>query len=479
MIVPDLLRRAAAGAPGRVALVVDGGGAITYGAWEASSNSVARGLLAEGLSPGDRVVLLFPNEDWVAYAVAYFALLKAGGVAVPASPRLAGPEVSWMMHHSGAREILVASDLERLAAGQSEEELPARPAEDDLAEIIYTSGTTGTPKGVASTHQNVTALYCDGAIPFAGATFLHAIPPTTFAGTYAMMVLPVAAVMTIVALPRFDPERYCALVEERRPSVTYLVPAMARLLADSGAWPGRDMSSVRVVRFGTAPMPAGTLARLAECFPRAALLNVYGLTEAGGAGTMMLYDPERPASLGKPIGAARVRVTDERGEARGPGEAGEVWIGLPEGMPSRAYYRDPAATADAFRSGWVRTGDLGVLDEDDYLTLVDRAKDVIIRGGHNVSSVEVEDVLLAHPAVAEAAVVGIPHDVLGEDVAAIVVLRAGERAGADDLNGFCRARLADYKCPRRIEFADGLPRNALGKVLKRELRDRLEAEVRT
>lgn len=304
-------------------------------------------------------------------------------------------------------------------------------------------------------------------------TLVHAIPIATFAGTFAMMVLPIANRWTNAVLPRFDPGRYSALIEEQQASVTYIVPAMARILLDSRAPEERDLSSLKMVWFGSAPMPPETLERLAKVFSGATLVNLYGLTEGGAAGTAMAFDVARPTSVGRPVGDARIRVVGDGGKDCAPGEQGEIWIGIPPGRRRRFYYRDPEASARIFAGDWVRTGDLGYLDEDGYLYLVDRIKDIVIRGGYNISSVEVEGELLSHPDVLEAAVVGIPHDVLGEDVAAVVALRRESRTTSDDLGAYLSARLADYKVPRRIEFAEALPRNAMGKVLKRELRERL------
>lgn len=480
MIVPDLLRRAAAEAPDRVAAAVDGGGEMTYAEWEARANALARGLVARGVEPGDRVALCYDNAAWLEYAVAYFAVLQAGGVAVPVSPRWSAREVSHVIEHSGARSALAQPehaarvpgaepDLAAIAAGHEASPFQVLRTEDDLADVIYTSGTTGLPKGVASPHGNVAYEHVAGGGLFAGQTFVHAVPATTFAGTFAMLVVPCASRMTNVVLPRFDPERFCAVLAQRRAALTYIVPAMARLIVDSGAADRHDMSSVRVVRFGTAPMPAETLARLAKAFPNATLLNVYGLTEGGPFGTMMAYDPARPTSAGR-IGASLLRIVDGDGRDVPQGGTGEIWMGRPAGARGRSYYRDPEATARTFRGDWVATGDIGRIDADGYLYVVDRAKDLLIRGGFNVSTVSVEDVLHEHPAVVEAAVFGVPHDVLGEDVAAAVVLRAP--ATADELRAHCAARLADYAIPRAIHVVDELPRNQLGKVLKRELRER-------
>lgn len=464
---------------------------MTYAHWEQVSNAVARGLTATGVAAGDRVGLLFDNSGWLDYAVTYFATLKAGAVAVPVSSRLTQGEAGHILEHCGATTLVaqadhvdlaqracpdgttcLEADIGELSAGRSGDPFPVERTETDLAEIIYTSGTTGVPRGVAAPHGNIaTDAVAAGMIP--GATFLHAIPLATFGGTYAMMVRPVANRWSNVVMSRFDAERHSALIEEHRVTIAYLVPAMARLIVDSGAPARHDVSSLEMIWFGAAPMPPDTLQRLADAFPGAGLLNIYGATEGGGAGTAMFYDRERPLSVGTPVGGSRIRIVDEDGDDCLPGETAEVWIARPAGVPGRYYYGDEAASAQTFVGDWVRTGDAGYRDADGYLHLVDRIKDIIIRGGYNISSVEVEGVLHAHPAVAEAAVVGIPHDVLGEDVAAVVVPRAGAQPSVEELLDFCRQRLADYKVPRHVEFAIELPRNLMGKVLKRELRSRL------
>lgn len=490
MLVPDLLRSAAEEAPERIGAAVDGGGEITYTQWESQSNALARGLVSRGIRPGDRVGLLFDNSAWIDNAVAYFGVLKAGGVAVPMSFRWSEREVAHALGHSEARGAIVQpAYLERvkatatdsldwietgpkeLAGGHSTDSYQADRSEDDIADILYTSGTTGLPKGVASPHGNVANPRSGGMMP--GAVFLHAIPLGTFAGTHVMIVLPVANRWTTVILPRFDAERYCAFAESRRATITYIVPSMAKLIVDAGAPARHDLSDLQMIWFGSAPMAPDILRRLHEAIPHATLVNLYGLTEAGGAGTAMTYDPARPTSLGRPHGEARMRVTDESGAECPPGAEGEIWLGLPPGLRSRSYYRDADASDRVFVEGWVRTGDIGYIDQDGYLYLVDRAKDIIIRGGYNIASAEVEGVLEGHPSIAEVAVVGVPHEVLGEDVAAVVVVHPGAEVTTEDIQEFCRSRLADYKIPRRIEFTDALPRNAFLKVLKRELRERL------
>ena len=495
MLVSDLLRRAAEDVPDRVAAILDGVGQMTYAEWYQRSSAVARGLAARGITAGDRVALLYDNAAWLDYGIGYFATLFAGGVAVPVSPRLSAAEVRHIVEHAEARGMLVQpahavlaeqalpesgpwieTDTLGVSAVHSSDPFQVPRTESDLAEIIYTSGTTGLPKGVATPHGNIASgRVAAGLMP--GETLLHAIPLSTFAGTFAMMVAPVGSRWTNVVMQRFDPERYCALIAVHGVTTTYLVPAMAKLLVDSGAGARHDVSSVQRVWFGSAPMLPGTLHRLAMAFPSASLVNIYGATEAGGAGTAMAYDPQHPDSVGRPVGDSRIRVVDDKGENVAPGTVGEIWIGLAPRVLSRGYYRDPEATEQTVRDGWVRTGDLGYIDGDGYLFVVDRIKDVIIRGGYKVASAEVEDVLENHETVAEAAVVGIPHEVLGEDVAAVVVRRPGRTISAAELQAHCRLSLADYKVPRRIDFVDQLPRNPLGKVLKRELRATLASTV--
>lgn len=490
MLVPDLLRRAAENAPDRVGAMVDGVGSMTFSDWEARSNAAAAGLVERGINPGARVALLFDNFAWLDNAVGYFAILKAGGIAVPISFRWTGSEIGHVLEHSGARAVLVQKDyadvvegaqsesvewtepdIGTLEGGQSTDPTVVERSNDDLADIIYTSGTTGLPKGVASPHGSVAPD--DRQVFMLGETFIHAIPLGTFAGTHAFMVGPLYNQWTNCVLPKFDAERFCAYVAEQKPSVSYLVPSMAKLIVDSGAPSRHDMSSLSMIWFGSAPMPPDTLRRLHEAIPSASLINIYGLTEGGSAGTSMTYDPARPTAAGRPIGEARIRIVEENGDESPAGKEGEIWIGLPPGRLRRSYYRDEEASSQVFVDDWVRTGDIGYIDEEGYLYVVDRAKDIVIRGGYNISSAEVEGVLDAHPAVLECAVVGIPHDVLGEDVAAVVVIRPGQNASPQELQDYCRERLADYKIPRRIEFVDELPRNAFLKVLKRELRVRL------
>ena len=507
-IVTDLLAEQAAKNGSRVAAVLDGIGEITYAEWDRQSSRLGRKLAALGLKAGDRVGLLFSNREALAFMVGYFAIHKAGGVVVPINTRLTPKEIGYILHHSEAKGALAeGSCAERVA--QARKDAPAvswavikgtpgnstgggekcwedilkdgddspfqvPQTKDDLCDILYTSGTTGFPKGVACSHENVAGLGGGGGLDklFAGMTFLHAVPLFTFAGTHAMMMIPLRAGMTSVIQPKFDADRYLELVAERKVALTYSVPSMLLLLLDAKSAGRHDYSSLKMIMYGTAPMPPEGVRRLGKLFSKTLLLNLYGLTEGGGAACSLPPHEaqKRPDSIGKPLPPTQVRIVrEEDSAAAGPREVGEIQL---KGASRRSYFKNEKATGETWtEDGWLKTGDLGYLDEDGFLYISGRNKDIIIRGGFNVYPIEIEAALHDHPAVQEAAVVGIPHKVLGEDVKAFVVLKPGKQVKAEELLEHCRKTLADYKCPRQIEFVSELPRNALGKVLKRVLRD--------
>lgn len=482
--VPDLLRLRANADPHAVALVVDDGPTLTYGRWDERSDAMARGLSAGGVAAGDRVALLFDNARWTDYAVCYLAVHKTGAVAVPLSPRFSPSEITRILGHAEVSLLVCPSDLampvdglaladpQQLEAGHAAEPLPdLPPAGAGLAEIIYTSGTTGSPKGVACSHESILVHDLPPEAPAGAVTFAHAFPIGTNAGQECLR-MPLRRPATAVVLPAFDPERLCALIAERGIERLQLVPAMAQVIVDSGAAGRHDVSSVERVTLSSAPAPPDLLPRVAEAFPQASVWNAYALTESGGARTVMRYDPSRPGSVGRPVGRTEVRVVDDAGTDLPAGSTGEVLLRR-AGAPRREYYRDPAATAAAFEGDWLRTGDLGYLDEEGFLFLVDRKKDLVISGGLNISSVEVENALYGHPAVAEAAVFGVPHAVLGQAVAAAVVVRSPTEAR--DLQARVRQQLGEHKVPRQVFYVDQLPRNETGKVLKRQLRERFAA----
>jgi len=476
---------------------------LTFARWETDSNRLARLLVEVGVRPGDRVAIYVAQDEPLRWIVAYAAVHKAGAVAVPTNTRLSPAELEVILAHAEPTAALVSPDLLPVLTGVARRlptlsvlvstgtappgtagpavidwseldrldpgafQVPVGP--DDLADIMYTSGTTGLPKGVAVRHRNV-AMIPNTEPAWTGEGWLHGAPLFTFAGI-AFIFNPMKMGFAGAYLPRFDAGRWLEVVERDRPVMAFLVPAMAELLVAHPRFATADLTSLRMVSIGSAPLAPPTLRRLQERLPQAGVTNSYGLTEAGPAYVVMPKEEagRRVGSVGKPMPPLELRVVDEHDVPCPPGQVGEVQTRLPGRQ--REYFRDPEATAATWTAdGWLRTGDLGYLDDDGFLYLVGRKKDLIIRGGHNVYPVDVETVLAEHPAVREVAVTGVPHDVLGEDIAAFVV--ADPTAGPVDeatLIAWCRERLADYKCPRHVRFLPELPRNATGKVVKGRL----------
>jgi fatty-acyl-CoA synthase/long-chain acyl-CoA synthetase len=303
-------------------------------------------------------------------------------------------------------------------------------------------------------------------------SLLHSIPLATFLGTHGTQTLCLRLAVTNLLLPSFDAGRFARLIDDQRPAWIVMVPAHALLLIESGLLEEVDTSGVRMLIYGSAPMPHHAVETLSALFPRATLMNGYGLTE-GGTSVVTMPPGEalkRPGSVGRPVEADVVRVLAEGGAPLPAGDVGEVAIKVAAG--ERRYHNDPEATAATWKGDWVRSGDLGYFDDDGFLYLVDRKKDVIVRGGYNVSSIEVESALHDHPDVVEAGVVGVDHPILGQDVAAVIRLRPGGSIDVASAADFLADRVADYKRPRRIAVVDGpLPRTAMGKLDKAALRD--------
>lgn len=449
--VPALL---AARDPAHVAMRLASGPSLTAGEWDARSTSVARSLVAQGIRPGDRVGLRLP---WLDFAVGYVAVQKAGAVAVPLPD---GP-VSEILAHCSAS--LVLSSL----AGLSTVDVPLPVVSPgDLAQIVYTSGTTGTPKGVAATHANLTYGYepHPKRRRFAhSSTFLHAFPIGTN-GAQTMLMYALAAAPTALVPPSFDSVGFASLIEKHRVGTVFVVPSMAIDLVNNRVAERFDLSSVQLVASSAAALPPAVAAALPSVFPNATVTNFYSSTESGPAETTLVVDGSRPSSVGRPLTA--VRILSDTGDPLPTGETGEVWLRSP--AQSRYYYGDPSGSARTFRDGWVRMGDLGYLDGDGYLYLVDRDADLVKSGGFRVSTLHVEAALYEHAAVGEAAVVGLPHPVLGTAVAAAVVPRAP--VTVEQLRAFLHTRLARHEVPLRIALVESLPRNDTGKVVKHAVR---------
>jgi len=497
-LLPDQLRLMADNHPDEVAFTnVASGDGLTFRQWEEQSNRMARWLVNQGVVRGDRVAIHIPPEEPDRFVVAYAAVHKAGAAAVPTSTRLVARELAYLLGHAGAvvaitgtatlpALVTAASDLDNLrlvvttAPGDDQGLVQWDDATDedastfqipvdgsDLADVMYTSGTTGRPKGVVVRHGNI-ALLPNGLPPWNGNGWLHSSPMFTFAGI-ASVYNPMKLGMQLLYLPRFDVDTWFDTVEQRRPTATFLVPAMAELLIASPRFNTADLSSITLCPLGSAPLATATFDTLRARLPNAMVSNSWGMTEAGPAFCVMppAEVERRVGSVGMPVPPTEFRIVDHDGRELPAGTVGELLVRNPGRQ--REYFQDPDATARTWQDGWLHTGDLAELDEDGFLYLRGRMKDVIIRGGNNVHATDVESVLYEHPAVREAAVAAVPHAVLGEDVGAWVVLVGGADVTADELRSFCAERLSDYKVPRTWLFVDDLPRNATGKVVKRDL----------
>ena len=503
MLLPDVLRRTAAVVPDRVATKVIGDGTMTFGEWEAGSNGLARGLVDRGVQRGDRVGLLFASHEAIRFYVAYFAIHKASAVAVPISERSAVAEVVHILDNAGLRVLIVGpaqSDRARAALEEaavaplvvtddptgteiSWAELPTGDTaqmqmaldEDDLADILYTSGTTGRPKGVAITHTNATIAFdrMPDDIAAAEGSILNSTPLTSSFGISASLHSSARLGFTNILLPKFDPRRFAELIETERPTMLAVVPSMCLLLLKEGALTGRDLTSVRVITVGGGALPPAAIVELSGAFPDAVYMQGYGMTESGSTACMIPPGEalKRPGTSGRPNADTEVKVVDDEGSPLPPGSVGEIMLHGPAVVGGRSYFGDPELTAQTWRDGWLHTGDLGYLDKDGYIYVTDRKKDMIKRGGFNIFSLEVEHSMMEHPAVMEAAVIGVPHDILLEDLLAIVRLRPGTSFDVDEMRTFLGQRLADYKVPRRFEIrTDPMPVAQYGKINKAALR---------
>ena len=493
--ISDTLRTTAARCPDREALVF-GATRCSYRELHLQVERTAAALAACGISPGDRVLLMSPNSD--AFVIAAYAALRAGAILVPANPRNAPPEVAHLVTDSGASAVLYAPEVEAVVApgvaqsgmspllislpelaGLAVAEHPAVvhiPAESDDALLLYTSGTTGAPKGALFDHHralwvaaNITGTvgYRDGDRTMHVAPLYHAAQLTLvlFAGT--------ALAMTHVVVPRFEPAEVADLIEAERISVFFGVPTMYQFLLRLPDFADRDFSAWRVGMFGAAPMPANSVRALAAALPGVALFQLCGQTEAGPGG--IYAGPEdvlaRPDASGRyAIPNTEARVVSADGADVAPGEVGELVLRGETIM--KCYWNRPEATAETIRDGWLHTGDLAVTDADGYITLVDRIKDLIITGGRNVYSIEVENALAGHPDVLDIAVIGVPHPDYGESILAVVVPADGAEPTVESLRAWARDRIADYKTPHAV-VVHAIPRNPSGKIQKHLLRAEL------
>ncbi len=500
----------------RAATVNPGGVATRMGerqhTWSEMCERVARlagGFRALGVSPGDRIAMLAVNSD--RYYEHFFAVAWAGAVLVPINTRLAPPEIAYWLQDSGStilliddyfadmlprfrddakslREIIHVGDgaapagmlsYETLVRDHDAIDAIAR-GEDDLAALFYTGGTTGRSKGVMLSHRNLTlnSLNMLAVMDWRQDDIvLHAAPMFHLAdgaSTFSAATL----ATTNCFIEAFEPTATLAAIEKYRVSATLLVPTMINMLVNHPRVADYDISSLRSLVYGASPMPQAVMHRAIEVMPDVRFYQAYGQTEASpvitinGPSSHVLDGPsaDKLPAAGQAVPGIDMAILDESGAEVPRGTVGEICARGDTVM--LGYWNRPDATAAALRDGWLHTGDGGRMDADGYLFIVDRVKDMIISGGENVYSAEVENAIHQHAAVAECAVIGIPHDKWGEQVHAIVRLRDGETIAADALIEFCKTRIASYKCPRSVEFRqEPLPLSGAGKILKTELRE--------
>ena len=505
--------------PDRVAITC-GATELSYGQLDARASQVAAGLSALGIAPGEHVALLSPNVPW--FPIAYFGILKAGAAVVPLNVLLKPREIAYHLRDSEAKALVAfegtpelplaataraacdESGCEHLVIMTVDSAAPSpvagaltigqvmhahaahfetrRRRPDDTAVILYTSGTTGHPKGAELTHQNMllnAVATRDMLLPALRGGLGQDVTVVTLplfhsTAQTCQMNASLYGGFRMVLLPRFDPRAALDAFAREQASFWIGVPtmywALLQHVAASGIDPAPMVEHLRICVSGGAPMPAEVLRRFEDTF-RVRVLEGYGLSETSPVVCFnQLQKPSRPGTVGQPVFGVDVRCVDEEGRPVAAGERGEIVVRGPNVM--KGYYNRPDATLHAMRNGWFHTGDIGVLDADGYLSIVDRKKDMILRGGFNVYPREIEEVMMTHPAVSLVAVLGVPDDRLGEEVKAFVVRKPGATLSEEDLLAWCREQLAAYKYPRAIEFRDALPVSATGKILKRELRSR-------
>ncbi|PRY61283.1 long-chain acyl-CoA synthetase [Knoellia remsis] len=487
------LVRTATEMPDRPALKVNGQD-ITYQQLLGMSAKLAGALRANGIEPGDRVALILPNVP--AFPVAFFGTLLAGGVVVPMNPLLKSGEIDFFFTNSGAKVAFVWPDfVEEATKGAQNSGTtivecgplgpvegsfeggepitePTERAGDDTAIILNTSGTTGRPKGAELTHDNVSLNAMRSAEVIQTLTsddvVMGCLPLFHVFGLVVGLNAAVRVGASLALIPRFDPAAAIKVIGDEKVTVMQGVPTMYAAILNHPDSDSLDASSLRTCASGGSAMPHEVMKAFEEKFD-CAILEGYGLSETSPVASFNMPDRERkPGTIGVQIPGCEMRIVDDEGNTLADGEVGEIAIRGDNVM--KGYWQNPEATAQAIPDGWFRTGDLATRDEEGYFTIVDRKKDMILRGGMNVYPREVEEVIYTHPDVLEVAVVAVPDELLGEQVGAGVALREGSTATEQDIIDFTKERIAAYKYPRLVWFVDELPKGPTGKILRREVK---------
>ncbi|GAA2840217.1 long-chain acyl-CoA synthetase [Leucobacter komagatae] len=468
-----------------------GDSVLTYAQFEHTTQLVAALLEQQGVRPGDRVALMLPNVPH--FALLYYGALRLGAIVVPMNPLLKEREVAYHLSDSGARLLFVWTGFEQegeagaviadaktivveptswpgLLAGLDPVPGVHATNENATAVILYTSGTTGKPKGAELTHANIARnveicadeliFVTEQDVVFGGLPLFHVF------GQTASLNAAIYAGACLTLLPKFDPQAALETIARDRVTIFQGVPTMYTVLAHFPDRAAYDTSSLRVCVSGGAALPVEVLGAFESAY-ECVVLEGYGLSETSPVVSINRLDRRRAGSIGVPVSGVEVRIIDEAAADVAVGEIGELVVRGHNVMKS--YWGKPAETSAAIPDGWFRTGDLARRDDDDFLYIVDRKKDLIIRSGYNVYPREVEEVLYEHPAVAEAAVIAFPHPEFGDEIAAVVALKPGAEANPEELREFVKSRVAAYKYPRVVELVAALPKGATGKILKRAI----------
>ncbi len=496
--LPDLLRSRAGGEPDRP-FVRFQQRALTYGEFDARTDQLAAGLADLGVTSGDVVSVFLPN--CVEFLEAWWAILKAGGILGPVNPAYVGPEAAYVIEHSRAVAVVTdergvgvlapvrgqlggvghvictddgAGDLSLAAVAQRGLDRPVpSPSRgpDDLASILYTSGTTGKPKGAMLTHRNLLVNATQGAelVPLGPGDRVGMLLPLFHANAQVVTCLiPMMIGCEVVMWERFSATTFWETVQLLQPATISAVPTILAAVLNAPNAPGPD-NSLRYIICGAAPLSVDLLEAFETKFG-IRILEGYGLTETSCISSINpFYGARKAGSIGLPIRGQAMRIIGDDGAPVASGDYGEIIIQGPNVMPG--YLDNEAATADSIRDGWLHTGDIGYVDDDGYFFIVDRTKDMIIRGGENIYPREIEEVIYQHEGVLEVAVIGLPHEIRGEEVLAVVAPVGGYELDPEQLSAFVAERLARYKLPARIELRDELPKTPTGKIAKGPLRD--------
>src|SRR5919201_1212568 len=462
----EMLRKTVERVPDREAIAEVGGESITFREFWDRCARVAGALRAAGVERGDRVGNRLPNGlDW---CIAFFGSLMAGAIVIPVNTRFAEPEIEYVLTDSGAKYVFMPG--EQLPEGDPYVVDDLQPG--DIAAIFYTSGTTGQPKGAMTTHENFlsnieTVMRSSFRGSDEGTRMLISVPLFHVTGCNSQL-LPMVYLGGLTAiLPAFDIKQLLAAIVDYRTDAVVGTPAIFWLALNQPEFPDLDVSHVKWAVYGGAPMPPEQVLQMMEAFPNAQLGNGYGLTETSSVATFLPHEycSDHPETVGFAAPNCELRLADSGFE----GGAGELLIRSPQVVAG--YWRKEEQTKQAIVDGWLHTGDVATIDDDGFVSIVDRIKDMINRGGENVYSIEVENAIALHPSVAEVSVVGVPDEMMGEKVGAVVVPRPGRELDQDELLDFIAERLADFKLPEYLVVqGEALPRNPGGKIIKHEIR---------